>query len=217
MSSSISRRPAAAVGRRRPQAGRRSRHQHGDHRLDALVQTLCASREVTNFIDRGRGAQARIVEARAGDRMTPDDVANIFRGRTARRWCRCRYSISMKEEAAAPALRRYNRLPSITLMASLRRGALRPGDGDFGLPATPCWPRPSSAGRASRSSSREASANRQPRAGARSFQLAASAPGEFQPSAGDHAVGAVGAGGCRLCPVFHRLEPYLKERSASCC
>jgi multidrug efflux pump len=90
--------------------------------IASTLQTLFASREVTNYIDRGREYKV-IVEARAGDRMTPDDVANIFvRAGDGRTLVPLSALISMKEEAAAPALRRYNRLPSITLTASLAEG-----------------------------------------------------------------------------------------------
>ncbi len=90
--------------------------------IASTLQTLFASREVTNFIDRGREYKV-IVEARAGDRMTPDDVANIFvRAGDGKTLVPLSALISMKEEAAAPALRRYNRLPSITLTASLGEG-----------------------------------------------------------------------------------------------
>jgi multidrug efflux pump len=100
--------------------------------IASTLQTLFASREVTNFIDRGREYKV-IVEARAGDRMTPDDVANIFvRAGDGKTLVPLSALISMKEEAAAPALRRYNRLPSITLMASLGEGyALGQAIGDF--------------------------------------------------------------------------------------
>jgi multidrug efflux pump len=91
--------------------------------IASTLQSLFASREVTNFIDRGREYKV-IVEARAGDRrMTPDDVANIFvRAGDGRTLVPLSALISIKEEAAAPALRRYNRLPSITLTASLGEG-----------------------------------------------------------------------------------------------
>jgi multidrug efflux pump len=90
--------------------------------IASTLQTLFASREVTNFIDRGREYKV-IVEARAGDRMTPDDVANIFvRAGDGKTLVPLSALISIKEEAAAPALRRYNRLPSITLTASLGEG-----------------------------------------------------------------------------------------------
>ncbi|MET0483312.1 MAG: efflux RND transporter permease subunit, partial [Aestuariivirgaceae bacterium] len=90
--------------------------------IASTLQTLFASREVTNFIDRGREYKV-VVEARAGDRMTPDDVANIFvRAGDGKTLVPLSALISMKEEAAAPALRRYNRLPSITLTASLGEG-----------------------------------------------------------------------------------------------
>ena len=90
--------------------------------IASTLQTLFASREVTNFIDRGREYPV-ILEARAGDRMTPDDVANIFiRASDGTTLVPLSALITIKEEAAAPALRRYDRLPSITLTASLSEG-----------------------------------------------------------------------------------------------
>ena len=98
--------------------------------IASTLQTL-ASREVTNFIDRGREYKV-IVEARAGDRMTPDDVANIFvRAGDGKTLVPLSALISMKEEAAAPALRR-NRLPSIPAHGVARRGLCTgPAIGDF--------------------------------------------------------------------------------------
>ncbi len=88
----------------------------------ATLQTLLAGREITSWIDRGREYPV-IVQAQADDRRTPADLANIF-VRTGDDATLVPLSalVTVEEGAAAPELRRYDRLPSVTLQASLADG-----------------------------------------------------------------------------------------------
>ncbi|HSG94897.1 MAG TPA: efflux RND transporter permease subunit, partial [Afifellaceae bacterium] len=90
--------------------------------IGATLQTLLASREVTQFVDRGRTYPV-IVQALAGDRQTPADLQNIFvRAGDGKTLVPLTALLSLREEAAAPELQRYDRLPSITISASLVDG-----------------------------------------------------------------------------------------------
>ncbi|MFO1091015.1 MAG: efflux RND transporter permease subunit [Hyphomicrobiales bacterium] len=83
------------------------------------LQTLIASREVTQYVDRGREYEV-IVQARKEDRQTPGDLANIFiRAGDGTTLVPLSALVTIRENAAPPTLRRYDRLPSITLTASL--------------------------------------------------------------------------------------------------
>ncbi|HUF44174.1 MAG TPA: efflux RND transporter permease subunit [Aestuariivirgaceae bacterium] len=87
--------------------------------IASTLQTMLASREATTYIDRGREYSA-ILQAEAEDRRSPDDVANIFiRAGDGETLVPLSALVTAREEAAAPALRRYNRMPSITLSAAL--------------------------------------------------------------------------------------------------
>jgi multidrug efflux pump len=64
-----------------------------------------------------------IVQARADDRRTPTDLANIFvRADGSGELVPLSALVHLEEGAAAPELRRYDRLPSITISASLAEG-----------------------------------------------------------------------------------------------
>jgi multidrug efflux pump len=64
-----------------------------------------------------------IVQARADDRRTPTDLANIFvRADGSGELVPLSALVHLDEGAAAPELRRYDRLPSITISASLAEG-----------------------------------------------------------------------------------------------
>jgi multidrug efflux pump len=83
---------------------------------------MLASREITSYIDRGREYPV-IVQARADDRRTPTDLANIFvRAEGSGELVPLSALVHLDEGAAAPELRRYDRLPSITISASLAEG-----------------------------------------------------------------------------------------------
>jgi multidrug efflux pump len=83
---------------------------------------MLASREITSYIDRGREYPV-IVQAQSQDRRTPTDLANIFvRAEASGELVPLSALVYLHEGAAAPELRRYNRLPSITISAALADG-----------------------------------------------------------------------------------------------
>ena len=87
----------------------------GAETIGKTLQTMLASREITQYVDRGREYPV-IVQARAEDRRTPTDLANIFvRSSTSNELVPLAALVQLHEGAAAPALRRYDRLPSITV------------------------------------------------------------------------------------------------------
>jgi multidrug efflux pump len=83
---------------------------------------MLASREITSYVDRGREYPV-IVQARPDDRRTPTDLANIFvRSGGSSELVPLSALVHLSEGAAAPELRRYDRLPSITIQAALAEG-----------------------------------------------------------------------------------------------
>jgi multidrug efflux pump len=87
--------------------------------IAATLQTYLASREVTTYLDRGREYPV-ILRAGDADRQTPRDVSNIFlRAADNRTLVPLGALVDVKEGTAAPELRRYNRMPAITLSAAL--------------------------------------------------------------------------------------------------
>jgi len=93
----------------------------GVETIARTLQTMLASREVTEYVDRGREYPV-IVQAQEADRRTPTDLANIFVATDSNELVPLNTLVTMEERAAAPSLRRYNRLPSITLSGSLAEG-----------------------------------------------------------------------------------------------
>jgi multidrug efflux pump len=94
----------------------------GVETIARTLQTMLASREITSYVDRGREYPV-IVQARADDRRTPTDLANIFvRSGSSNELVPLTALVHLKENAAAPELRRYDRLPSITIQAALAEG-----------------------------------------------------------------------------------------------
>jgi multidrug efflux pump len=94
----------------------------GVETIARTLQTMLASREVTTYVDRGREYPV-IVQARAEDRRTPTDLANIFvRADGSGELVPLTALVQLDEGAAAPALHRYDRLPSITISAALADG-----------------------------------------------------------------------------------------------
>ncbi|MFO7640649.1 MAG: efflux RND transporter permease subunit [Candidatus Competibacteraceae bacterium] len=88
-------------------------------RIAATLQTLLASREVTTYIDRGR-EYAVIVQARAADRRQPGDLQGIFvRGDQSGELVPLSAVVDLREDTSALALRRFDRLPSVTIEAAL--------------------------------------------------------------------------------------------------
>ena len=86
--------------------------------IASTLQIMFASREITNYIDRDREYPV-IVQARPEDRRTPGDLANIFVRAGNGGLVPMSALVSTAESAAAPELRRYDRLPSITIQAAL--------------------------------------------------------------------------------------------------
>ena len=87
------------------------------------LQTMLASRQVTNFVSRGREYPV-IAQAQENDRRTPSDIDNIFiRSGDGESLVPLGALVSIEENAAAPSLRRFDRLPSIQLSAALAPGA----------------------------------------------------------------------------------------------
>lgn len=89
--------------------------------IGRTLQTMLASREVTTFIDRGREYPV-ILQAREDDRRTPTDLANIFIRSGAGQLVPLTALVTLEEVASAPELRRFDRLPSITISAALSEG-----------------------------------------------------------------------------------------------
>jgi len=88
-------------------------------RIAATLQTLLASREVTTYIDRGREYSV-ILQAQAQDRRQPDDVHGIFvRADRSNALTSLSAVVDLREESSALALRRFDRLPSVTIEATL--------------------------------------------------------------------------------------------------
>ena len=90
--------------------------------IGQTLQTLLASRQVTDFVERGR-AYPVLLQATAGDRQTPGDISNIFiRSGDGRTLVPLSVLVTPSHSAAAATLRRHDRLPSIILTASLAGG-----------------------------------------------------------------------------------------------
>ena len=88
----------------------------------STLQTMLASREVTTFVSRGREYPV-LVQADEEDRRVPSDIANIFiRAGDGETLVPLGALVRLEENAAAPSLRRYDRLPSIQLEAALADG-----------------------------------------------------------------------------------------------
>ena len=86
------------------------------------LQTMFASRVVTQYIDRGREYPV-ITQAQPEDRRTPTDISNIFvRAGDGTSLVPLSALVAATESSAAPELRRTDRLPSITISAGLEPG-----------------------------------------------------------------------------------------------
>jgi multidrug efflux pump len=90
--------------------------------IASTLQTMLASREVTTFVSRGREYPV-MVQAEDADRRVPSDIANIFiRAGDGQTLVPLGALVTLVENAAAPSLRRFDRLPSIQLSAALAEG-----------------------------------------------------------------------------------------------
>jgi len=87
--------------------------------IAATLQTMLASREVTTFVSRGREYPV-LLQAEDADRRTPTDIGNIFlRAGDGETLVPLGALVTLDENAAAPSLRRFDRLPSIQLSGAL--------------------------------------------------------------------------------------------------
>ncbi len=87
--------------------------------IAATLQTMLASREVTTFVSRGREYPV-LLQAEPDDRRTPTDIGNIFlRTGDGDRLVPLGSIVKLEENAAAPSLRRFDRLPAIQLSGAL--------------------------------------------------------------------------------------------------
>ncbi|WP_297775799.1 efflux RND transporter permease subunit [uncultured Roseovarius sp.] len=87
--------------------------------IAATLQTMLASREVTTFVSRGREYPV-LVQAEDEDRRSPTDITNIFvRAGDGETLVPLGALVTLKENAATPSLRRFDRLPSIQLSGAL--------------------------------------------------------------------------------------------------
>lgn len=93
--------------------------------ISRTLQTMLASRNVTSYVERGREYDV-ILQAEDKDRQTTTDLANIFvrSGDNSEDASLIPLGafVTTKERAAAPTLRRFDRLPSVTISASLNEG-----------------------------------------------------------------------------------------------
>ncbi len=90
--------------------------------IASTLQTMLASREITSYIDRGREYPV-ILQAEDRHRQSPDDISKLFiRSDDGRSIVPLSSVVKFVETSEAPALKRYNRLPSITLSAALNEG-----------------------------------------------------------------------------------------------
>jgi len=88
-------------------------------RIAATLQTLLASREITTYIDRGREYSV-LLQAQAIDRRQPGDLAGIFvRADKSGELAPLGAVVELREDDSALILRRFDRLPAVTIDASL--------------------------------------------------------------------------------------------------
>jgi multidrug efflux pump len=91
-------------------------------RIASTLQTMLASREVTTYIDRGR-EYAVIVQAADADRKGPQDLQSFFvRADKSSKLVPLSAVVKLSENTSPLELRRFDRLPSITVEASLAPG-----------------------------------------------------------------------------------------------
>jgi len=91
--------------------------------IASTMQSMLASRQVTTFISRGREYPV-ILQAEDRDRSAPSDIENIYiRSGDGQTLVPLGALVTVQENAAAPSLRRFDRLPSIQLSGALAPGA----------------------------------------------------------------------------------------------
>ncbi|MFC3613165.1 efflux RND transporter permease subunit [Lutimaribacter marinistellae] len=91
--------------------------------IASTMQAMLASRQVTTFVSRGREYPV-ILQAEERDRRSPSDIDNIhIRSGDGETLVPLGALVRVEENAAAPSLRRFDRLPSIQLSGALAPGA----------------------------------------------------------------------------------------------
>ncbi|GAA0774383.1 efflux RND transporter permease subunit [Roseibium denhamense] len=90
--------------------------------IATTMQTLLASREVTTFLERGREYPV-LVQASSEDRASPSDIEFIFlRADDGETLVPLSALVSLEVKAAPAELRRFDRLPSITIEGAVAEG-----------------------------------------------------------------------------------------------
>jgi multidrug efflux pump len=89
--------------------------------ISQTLQAMFASQEVTTYIDRGREYPV-IIRAVDADRRSPNDLSAAYVRAKSGALVPLSSFVTFRESAASPSLARYDRLPSITLSASLAPG-----------------------------------------------------------------------------------------------
>jgi len=85
------------------------------------LETMLGQRRVTTFIDRGEEYDV-ILKGTKADFKDPTDISNIYLKSRSGELVPLDSLISLKEEATASRLNRYNRMRAITLSANLADG-----------------------------------------------------------------------------------------------
>ncbi|MFN3713480.1 MAG: efflux RND transporter permease subunit [Alcanivoracaceae bacterium] len=85
------------------------------------LQAMLASLTATTYVDRGREYDV-MLEAIASDRASPQDLNNIYLRAASGDLVALSSVVNLQEQGASPELRRVDRLPSVTISASLAPG-----------------------------------------------------------------------------------------------
>ncbi len=90
--------------------------------IGRTLETMLGSRVVTNYVDRGREYDV-ILQGIDADRSSPDDLENLYvRSELTGQMVPLVNLVVLSEQAGPPELRRFDRMRSITLSASLAEG-----------------------------------------------------------------------------------------------
>jgi multidrug efflux pump len=90
--------------------------------IGRTLETMLGSREVTNYIDRGREYSV-ILMGKEEDRASPDDLTNLYvRSIRNEQLVPLANLVKITEEAGPSSLNRYDRMRSITIDAGLAEG-----------------------------------------------------------------------------------------------
>jgi multidrug efflux pump len=85
------------------------------------LQAMLASLTATTYVDRGREYDV-MLEAMPADRATPEDLNSIYLRSGSGDLVALSSVVDLREQGASPELRRVDRLPAVTLSASLMPG-----------------------------------------------------------------------------------------------